>query len=251
MYKALIIDDEKGGRDNLEALLNSVTEITIVAKVGSIKEALTAIETHLPDLLFLDIEMPGGSGFDLLEQVTAINFDVIFTTAYDHYAIKAIKYSALDYLLKPIDPDELYNAIQRFSNKNKDQHLTNHKLKTLLSNVTGESANQKIVVHDGEGLNFIKIKDIIRFHSEGSYTTIYVVGLPKPVIVSKSIGDYEEMLINEAFYRIHRSHFINLNHVKKYVKGDGGYVLLSDNEKIEVSRRKRNDFIQVLSSGLF
>lgn len=252
MYKAIIIDDEKGGRENLEALLKPYADkISIEAKVGSVKEAIKAIDEHLPDLLFLDIEMPGGSGFDLLEQLDSLNTDVIFTTAYDHYAIKAIKYSALDYLLKPIDPEELNNAIERFTTKIKDQEQVNIKLKNLLNNVGGENANQKIVVSDNEGLNFIKIKDIIRFHSEGNYTDIHLVGAAKPIMISKQIGEYEELLANEPFFRIHRSHFINLTHVKKFVKGDGGYVVLSDNSKLEVSRRKRNEFIQLLSSASF
>ncbi|PIQ16207.1 MAG: DNA-binding response regulator [Flavobacteriales bacterium CG18_big_fil_WC_8_21_14_2_50_32_9] len=251
MFKAIIVDDEKGGRDNLEALLKSFPNISIIAKAGNIKEAQKALEIDKPDVLFLDIEMPGGNGFDLLEKLGNIDFDVIFTTAYDHYAIKAIKYSALDYLLKPIDPTDLEAAIKRFTNKLKDQPLTNTKLKTLFNNVSTESANQKIIIHDGEGLNFIRIKDIIRFHSEGSYTDIYIVGNQKPIFISRPINEYEDLLSNEAFYRIHRSHFINLQHVKKYVKGDGGYVIMSDNSKVEVARRKRNEFIQILSSSTF
>ena len=174
---------------------------------------------------------------------------MIFTTAYDHYAIKAIKYSALDYLLKPIDADELEAAINRFKSKIRNQELTNNKLKTLLNNLSsGDSGQeQKIVIHDGEGLNFIKIKDIIRFHSEGSYTDVHVVGQDKHFVTSKQIGEYEEMLVNEKFYRIHRSYYINLLHVKKYVRGDGGYVVMSDGSKLEVSRRKKAEFIQLLS----
>lgn len=249
MYRAIIVDDEKGGREHLATILKEFFDIEIKAHASNAKEAITAIEEHQPDLLFLDIEMPGENGFDLLEKLENINFDVIFTTAYDHYAIKAIKYSALDYLLKPIDANELEAAINRFKSKIRNQELTNNKLKTLLNNLSsGDSGQeQKIVIHDGEGLNFIKIKDIIRFHSEGSYTDVHVVGQDKHFVTSKQIGEYEEMLLNEQFYRIHRSYYINLLHVKKYVRGDGGYVIMSDGSKLEVSRRKKAEFIQLLS----
>ena len=162
MYRAIIVDDEKGGREHLATILKEFFDIEIKAHASNAKEAITAIEEHQPDLLFLDIEMPGENGFDLLEKLENINFDVIFTTAYDHYAIKAIKYSALDYLLKPIDANELEAAINRFKSKIRNQELTNNKLKTLLNNLSSGSngQEQKIVIHDGEGLNFIKIKEI-------------------------------------------------------------------------------------------
>ena len=160
MYKTIIVDDEKGCRDSLEELLKDIPEIAIVAVSNSIASALKAIANFQPQLVFLDIEMPGGSGFELLEKINPINFDIIFTTAYDKYAIKAIKYSALDYLLKPIDLDELNKAINRFTTKKHDQNLINNKFKTLLNNIGGDHLHQKIAIPDGEGLSFIKIADI-------------------------------------------------------------------------------------------
>jgi two-component system, LytTR family, response regulator len=248
MYKTIIIDDEKGCRDSLENLLKDFPQITIVAMVDSISAAQEAITNLQPQLVFLDIEMPGGTGFELLEKISNINFDVIFTTAYDQYAIKAIKYSALDYLLKPIDPNELIEAINRFASKKSDQDLINNKFKTLLNNISGETTHQKIAIPDGEGLNFIKITDIIRFQSDGSYTYMHTIQNGKPTLISKPIGDYQDMLTNEVFVRIHRSHLINLQHVVKYVKGEGGYAIMSDNSKVEVSRRKKTEFIEALSS---
>ncbi len=247
MYKTLIIDDEKGCRDSLESLLKAFPEINIVGRASSIKEAETLINETQPQLLFLDIEMPGGNGFDLLEKFNSIFFDIIFTTAYDQYAIKAIKYSALDYLLKPIDPTELRNAISRFSSKKHDQNLLNNQFKTLLSNISEESSHQKIAIPDGEGINFVKIKNIIRFQSEGSYTYMFTTEHPKPVLISKPMGEYQDMLINEDFVRIHRSHLINLHHVTKYVKSDGGYAVMSDGTKVEVARRKKTEFTDALS----
>ncbi len=248
MYKTIIVDDEKGCRDSLENLLQEFPEINIVAIVDSITLAQEAIINLQPQLVFLDIEMPGGTGFELLEKISPINFDIIFTTAYDQYAIKAIKYSALDYLLKPIDPNELGEAITRFTSKKHDQNLINDKFKTLLNNISGETTHQKIAIPDGEGLNFIKISEIIRFQSDGSYTYMHTIGNKKPTLISKPIGDYQEMLTNEPFARIHRSHLINLQHVAKYVKGEGGYAIMSDDSKVEVSRRKKAEFIEVLSS---
>jgi len=245
--KVLIVDDEKGPQETLENLLSELKQVQLLGKASSIDEAEKMIETLAPQLIFLDIEMPGGTGFELLERIQEINFDIIFTTAYDQYAIKAIRYSALDYLLKPIDPEELNKAVERFKLKEHDRELINSKFKTLLNNISGESSNQKIAIPDGEGLNFVKLNEIIHFESEGSYTNMYVVGQEKPTLISKPIGDYEEMLQNESFFRLHRSHLINLNHVKKYVKSDGGYVIMSNNSKAYISRRKRQEFIQLLS----
>jgi len=248
MYKTILVDDEKGCRDTLESLLQDLPEINIVATVNSIELAQEAIANLNPHLVFLDIEMPGGTGFEMLEKLNNINFDIIFTTAYDQYAIKAIKYSALDYLLKPIDPKELEESVQRFSSKKHDQDLINNKFKTLLNNLEGETSHQKIAIPDGEGLSFIKIKDIIRFQSDGSYTYLHTLDNKKPLLISKPIGDYQEMLANEPFVRVHRSHLINVEHVEKYIKGEGGVAIMSDQSKVEVSRRKKNDFIAALSA---
>ena len=248
MYKTIIVDDEKGCRDTLESLLKDYPEIKIEASVNSISLAKEAITNLQPHFVFLDIEMPGGTGFELLEQLNNINFDIIFTTAYDQYAIKAIKYSALDYLLKPIDPTELQKTVNRFMSKKHDQELVNDKFKALLNNMGGETAHQKIAIPDGEGLNFIKIADIIRFQSDGSYTYLHTINESKPILISKPIGDYQEMLTNEAFVRVHRSHLINLQNVEKYIKGEGGFAIMSDQSKVEISRRKKNDFIEALSA---
>jgi two-component system LytT family response regulator len=248
MFDTIIIDDEKGCRTALITLLKEFPQIKIVAQASSVKEAETVINELQPQLLFLDIEMPGATGFDLLERISPISCDVIFTTAFDHYAIKAIKYSALDYLLKPIDPIELKAAINRFESKKLDQDLINNKFKTLLNNITGGNTPQKIAIPDGEGIQFIKIENIIRFQSDGSYTYLYLKEGKKPILISKPIGDFEEILNNETFARIHRSHLINIQHVTKYVKSDGGYAVMSDNSKVEIARRKKNEFIQLLST---
>jgi len=248
MYKTIIVDDEKGCRESLESFLKDFPEINVIATAESITKAQELIVNLQPQLVFLDIEMPGGNGFDLLEKTTPINFDIIFTTAFDQYAIKAIKYSALDYLLKPIDPNELSDAIKRFTSKKHDQNLINTKFRTLLSNISGEATHQKIAIPDGEGVNFVKISDIIRFQSDGSYTYMYLINGTKPTLISKPIGDYQDILTNECFIRIHRSHLINLQHVTKYVKGDGSYAVMIDGSKVEVSRRKKAEFTEALAA---
>ncbi len=247
MYKTIIIDDEKGCRDTLNSMLQNHSSINIMAEASSIKEAQQLISELQPHLLFLDIEMPGGNGFELLEGFDPINFDIIFTTAYDKYAIKAIKYSALDYLLKPIAPDELQQAITRFTSKKHDQNLLNNQFKTLLNNINEENSQQKIAIHDGEGINFVKISNIIRFQSEGSYTYLHSTEHPKPILIAKPMGEYQDMLNNDQFMRVHRSHFINLQHVTKYIKSDGGYVIMTDGAKVEIARRKKAEFNEVLS----
>lgn len=247
MYKTIIIDDEKGCRESMHKLLQHFTEIQIIGEADSISKASVLIEELQPQLLFLDIDMPGGNVFELLEKFNPATFDVIFTTAYHKYAIKAIKFSALDYLLKPIDIEELKGAIARFTTKKYDQISLNTQFKTLLANLNEEKSHQKIAIPDGEGTYFVKIKNIIRFQSEGSYTYLYTTERDKPIFISKPIGEYQEMLNNESFIRVHRSHLINIEHVTKYVRIGGGYAIMSDNTKVDISRRKKGEFSEALA----
>jgi two-component system LytT family response regulator len=245
-YKAIIADDENGALNSLKNMIqNYCPQLEIIATANTVDNAFIEIEKHKPNLLFLDIEMGKKTAFDLLEQFSTMPFDIIFTTAYNHYAIKAIRFSALDYLLKPIDPEELKNAVERFISKKHDEELLNSKFKTLLGNLKQENKNKRIAISDTDGLVFIDISDIIRCHSDGSYTTIFLTD-GKKMVVSKPIGEYEDLFNEENFFRIHRSHLININHIKKYMKGDGGYVLMSDGAEVEVSRRKKNEFMEAM-----
>lgn len=245
--KVILIDDEKGARESLHNLIiKYCPQLEVIAKASNIDEAYKLINELSPQLIFLDIEMPNGNGFDLLQKFTTINFDIIFTTAFDHYAIKAIKYSAIDYLLKPIDIDDLRNAIERVLLKQKNKNLQNEQILSLLSNIKPEQNDKKIALHEGDGLTFVRLKDIVRCESDGNYTTIILEG-NKRIITSKTLGEYEELFSNDNFYRVHRSHLIHLHHIIKYIKGDGGYVLMSDGSQIEVSRRKKQEFLDKLS----
>ncbi|MES2590300.1 MAG: LytTR family DNA-binding domain-containing protein [Bacteroidota bacterium] len=247
MIKAIIVDDESGARESLLKMIEkNCKNIEIVAKADSMLGAYDAILKYSPDLVFLDIEMPNGNAFDLLEKFDKINFDIIFTTAYDHYAIKGIKYSALDYLLKPIDPEELIQAVHRFEEKSGQKNTLDKQFKTLLSNIKPENKLKKVGIPDGDGLIFINLSDIIRCDSDGNYT-FFILVTGKKIIASRTLGEYEQMFADDNFFRVHRSHLINLQHVKKYIKGEGGYAVMSDNSQVEVSRRNKMDFLEKLS----
>lgn len=245
--KAIIVDDELGARESLSKMLEkNCKNIQVVAKADNMMNAFVEITNHQPDLVFLDIEMPNGNAFDLLEKFKEINFNIIFVTAYDHYAIKAIKFSAIDYILKPVDPEELITAVSRFESQHETKNSLDKKFKTLLSNVKPENKLKKVGIPDGDGLVFINLADIIRCDSDGNYT-YFLLTSGKKIVASRTLGEYEQMFAEDNFFRVHRSHLINLEHVKKYIKGEGGYVVMSDNSQVEVSRRNKNEFLEKLS----
>lgn len=246
--RVIIVDDEVGARESLSKMIEKhCKNVEVIAKADSMQSAYEAINKHEPDLVFLDIEMPNGNAFDLLEKFKEINFDIIFITAYDHYAIRAIKFSAVDYILKPADPEELVLAITRFENKQVEKKNLDKQFKTLLSNVKPGNKLKKVGIPDGDGLTFINFSDIIRCDSDGNYT-FFILNTGKKIIASRTLGEYEQMFADDNFFRVHRSHLINLEHVKKYIKGEGGYVIMSDNSQVEVSRRNKNDFLEKLSN---
>jgi two-component system LytT family response regulator len=248
MIKTIIVDDELGARESLSKIIEkNCKEIEIVAKADAMLSAYDAINKHQPDLVFLDIEMPKGNAFDLLGKFDEINFDIIFTTAYDHYAIQAIKFSAIDYILKPIDTEELVSAVERFQKKTGQKNFLDKKFKVLLSNLKPENKIKKIGIPDSDGLVFINLSDIIRCDSDGNYT-FFILTTGKKIIATHTLGEYEQMFADNNFFRVHRSHLINLEHVKKYIKGEGGYVIMTDNSQVEVSRRNKIEFLEKLSS---
>lgn len=241
----MIVDDEAGCRESIEFNIEkNFPEIKIVDQAGSVREALAKLNEATADLLFLDIELGDGTAFDILENMDDIQCDLIFTTAYDHYAIKAIQFSAFDYLLKPIDPDELKNTISRYLEKKNSQEENSGKINHLIHNL--KSDKKKLAIPDMEGFVFIDVDEIVRCQSDGSYTRFFLNNGEK-ILASKSLGEYEAMLSEEPFFRVHRSSLVNLSHIKKYIKGEGGYVIMTDGSEIEVSRRKKADFIRILS----
>lgn len=244
--RVLIVDDEEGARDSLTNLLEQfVPDVRIVAKAENIVSAFEKINKYTPDIVFLDIQMPFGSGFDLLERIGSnFKFDIVFVTAFDQYALKAIKYSALDYLLKPVDIDELKNCIKK--HRENKMNTSAEGVQNLIQNLNPDAKEKKLAIHDNNGLTFVNLRDIVRCDSDGNYTHFYISD-GRTIMASKTLGEYEHLLEGEDFYRIHRSHLINLRHIKKYLKGDGGSVMMSDGSIVEVSRRKKAAFLELMS----
>lgn len=243
MISAILVDDEPR---NLRILKNLLEEfcplVKVVGEAESSETAIALIRNSQPDLVFLDIEMPFGNAFDLLDRLMPVNFQVIFVTAFDNYALKAFRYCALDYLLKPLDIDDLKTAVQKVSERVKEKNM-DQKLDIFLKNIKGgKFSQQKIGLPTNDGLFFTNVENIIRCEASGSYTIIYLADKQK-FVVSKSLKEYEDMLPEEDFCRIHHSHIVNLAYVKKYFKGRGGYIEMQDNTSIEVSTRKRDEFL--------
>ena len=241
MLKAIIVDDEQSGREMLELLLKPYQqEIDIAAICEGAEPALKAIEEHQPDVVFLDIEMPSINAFEMLKRVKEISFDVIFITAHNHYAIHAIELSAFAYLLKPVDQKKFNAAIQKFLEKKKRPDA--EQLQLLLQHVATDKP-EKIAVPTSEGLLFIFIANIIRCEADKNYTLI-ILQDKKKILVSKTLKEFEILLEPHGFMRIHHSHLVNLKHVEKYVRGEGGYVIMSDGQSMDISRSKKEEFLK-------
>lgn len=245
MIRAIIIDDEQDARDGLKLIVEKFCpEVAIIALCESPEIGIEKIQKLQPNLVFLDIQMPQLSGFDLLEKIEIINFEVIFVTAYDKYAIKAIKFSALDYLLKPVEVDDLVRAVQRV--KDKQHNKTSH-FKSLLNNVKQNSQKiDRLAIPSNNEIILQKVADIVYCEADSNYTILHLAD-DKKITVSKTLKEFENILPETDFCRIHHATLVNLNHVTKYVKGDGGYVLVTGRRHLDVSRRKKDTFIQALN----
>jgi len=237
LLSALIVDDEKNGRENLAGLIRShCPQIKVVAQAASVEQAIAGIQEHKPQLIFLDIEMPGGNGFQLLEHFNNFPFEVIFVTAYDNYAIRAIRFSASDYILKPINLNELISAVDKVSLRIRNRS-ENERIRQLYLN-TMHPANPKIGLPTGERVEFVEVKSIIRCQGESNYTHIYFADR-KPLLTAKSLIEFEELLAEYNFIRVHKTHLVNLNHVSSFTKNDGGVLLLSNGDSVAISRRRK------------
>ncbi len=242
--RTIIVEDELRGRNALKALLITMPAVKFIGEASNVSDARQLIENKEPDLVLLDIEMPYKNGFDLLAELPNRTFDVIFTTAYDTYAIKAIKFSAMDYLLKPINPEELQVAIEKtIEKRSQNDHKPQNQINNLLENLrTINKQNLKLSLPTAEGSIFIPVDEIIRCESDANYTRFFVLSELKPILVSKTLKDYEDLLQGYGFCRVHHSSMINLKHIKKYIKGEGGIAVMIDGAEVEVSRRKRESF---------
>jgi two-component system LytT family response regulator len=246
MIKTVLVDDEEDSIKILQRLLGAYcTDVSIVGTADGVETGLQIIQATKPDLVILDIEMTHGNAFDLLNQLQPIEFQVIFVTAFDNYAIRAFKYSAVDYLLKPVDIDELTAAVEKVTQKTQGKSFIDQ-METLLYNVeTFQLTQQKMAVPTLTGLVFIPIKDIMRFEAKGSYTSIYLTNREE-IVATRNIKEYEDLLPDAIFCRVHNSHIINLHKIQKYHKGRGGYIVMEDGSNIEVASRRREEFLRRL-----
>jgi two-component system LytT family response regulator len=245
---AVIIDDDLLCRELLNDLLQKhCPAITVKELCKNAEAGLTAVARWQPEIIFLDIEMPGMNGFDMLRQLPSLQSEVIFITAHDRYAINAIRFSALDYLLKPVKPAMLVEAVKRAQIKIAEKKFV-PQYRFLLNNMDGprDAQLQNLAIPTVEGLLFVKTAHVIRCESDDRYTKIFVVG-KKMLLASRTLAEFEDLLQSSGFIRIHKSHLINSSHLKKYIRGEGGQVIMSDNSNLPVARRKKDELLQIVS----
>jgi two-component system LytT family response regulator len=253
MITAVLVDDDSNLREGMKALLNRYApEIQILGEAENVTNAVSVIDQLNPQVVFLDIQLADGTGFDILEKLTEkngkIESQVVFITAHEEYAIKAFRFSALDFLLKPVDPEELQKVIEKIKNTVKKNDTFSH-IDLLLENIRKKVDNfKRIALSTTDGIHLFDVSDIIRCESTDNYTTFHIRN-SKPILISKTLKEYEELLSEQGFERIHQSHLINLAYLKSYIKKDGGYVIMSDNSNLPVSQRKK-DRLQELIKNL-
>ncbi len=243
--KAILVDDELNSLQNLQFKIQEYCpSIKVVAQTQNPEEAIRLIHQHKPDVIFLDIEMPRMSGFKMLEQFTEVDFEVIFITAYNHYAINAIRISAFDYLVKPVAIEELQQTVERLGNFSLKK--TKERANLLKSNLANpKSQEDHIAIPTNDGLEFIQIKQIIRIESSSNYSKL-ILQNGQQMLVTRQLKDFEELLQDYRFYRVHHSHLINLNFISRYIRGDGGQITMRNGDIIDVSRRKKEVFLKLI-----
>lgn len=249
MLKAILVDDEKISRDILsDYLARYCTDVQLLAQCDSVQSGLEAIERHQPDIVFLDVEMPKGNGFDLLEQVKDIRFETVFVTAFDNYAIQALNYSAAYYILKPVSIDELVAAVEKIKAQKEKQDAGLH-TKVLLENIRARSLDQhKIVLPLQDGFEVVSLKDVVHCEAHDNFTDFHFVSKHK-MMICRTLKFYEELLADSGFVRVHKSHLVNLEHVQKYRKGKGGQLTMSNGAVIDVSPNKKEELMQYFEKG--
>jgi len=244
--KTIIVDDESDAVNFISSIIKEYCpKLEIAGTAQSIKDGRKLIIDKSPDLVFLDVEMPHGSGFDLLSYFPEKSFDVIFITAFNHYAIRAIKFSAVDYILKPININEFIQAVDKVLDKRNSNKDNNENYRALLENVRS-SLPSKLAIPTSDGMEYLNTKEIIRIEADRSYTWFYLKDKRK-LLVSRNLKEYQELLSDRNFFRTHNSHLINLEHVKKYIRQEGGAIELIDGSQVPISRGKRDLFLLQMS----
>lgn len=244
MIKAILIDDEVHCLDTLNMLITDFCpEVQVMERCGSAKQGLDAVAKHQPAMIFLDIEMPVMNGFEFLEQFKEISFAIIFTTSYDQYAIKAIRFSALDYLLKPIDPKELIAAVRKVQTQK--QLPAPEQFQMLMNQIKHkEGGFSKIAIPTSEGFELIPADQVIRCEADDNYTHLYLKNKTK-IVACRTLKEMEEQLQDySSFIRVHHSYVVNLNEVNKYIRGEGGYLVMSDGSTVNVSRSRKDSLLK-------
>jgi len=246
--KSIIVDDEKHGRENLAGILKQYCpNVQLLGEANSVESAISLIQENNPDLVFLDIEMPKANGFQLLEYFKDFRFEVIFVTAHGNFAIKAIRFSAADYILKPINYLELKVAVEKVADRIQ-QKQENFRMKQLVYNLS-QPGNSRIALPTGDRIEFVEVNNIIRCQGEGNYTHIYFKE-SKPLLVAKTLVEFEDLLQEYLFIRTHKTHLVNLKHVSAYVKIDGGTLQLSNGDMVAVSRRRKDEVQKMLKLNI-
>jgi len=251
MITALLIDDDSNLRNGMKSLLaRYAPEIRIIGEADSVETGVALLLQNPPQVVFLDIHLGDGSGFDLLEEVNQrgkLNSQIVFITAHEQYAIKAFRFSALDFLLKPVDPEELQKVIEKLQQVIDKNDSVAH-IDLLLENIRKKVDNfKRIALSNSDGIHLFEVSDIIRCESEDNYTKFYIKN-SKPILISKTLKEYEELLTEHGFERIHQSHLINLAYLKSYIKKDGGYVIMADNANLPISQRKKERLQELLKT---
>ncbi|MEP6676914.1 MAG: LytTR family DNA-binding domain-containing protein [Ferruginibacter sp.] len=245
MLRAIIIDDEPKGRSILQQLLaQHAPQIRVQAIAANAEEGLLLIDEYKPEVVFLDVEMPGKSGFDLLREIKNIDFKVVFVSAHNHYSLKAIKFHAFDYLLKPIDLDELKQTVEKLL-QSTPVHSSEQLSEMLAASKNSTSEFGKIAIPSVSAIDLINIEDILYCEASGNNTFVYLSGNRK-ITATRNLKEYEELLPANRFFRIHHAYLVNLKHIAKYIKGEGGSIILTNQKELEVSRRRKQDFLNAL-----
>lgn len=245
VLKAILVDDELNSLQNLQFKIQEYCpSIRVVAQTQNPEEAIRLIQLYKPDVIFLDIEMPRMSGFKMLEQIPEVDFEVIFITAYNHYAINAIRISAFDYLVKPVAIEDLQRTVERLGNFS--VRKSRERAEVLKKNMGNPKTQEdQIAIPTSDGLEFLQIKQIIRIESSSNYSKLFLQN-GQHLVVTRQLKDFEELLQDYRFYRVHHSHLINLNYIAKYVRGDGGQITMRNGDMIDVSRRKKEVFLKLI-----
>ncbi len=247
MLRAIIVDDIDAIRNkNIDLIKEHCPNVAIIGEANNVKSGVEAIKKYLPDLVFLDVEMPDGTGFDLLQQLKPITFKVIFITGFQDFAIKAFRFSAIDYLLKPIDADDLIEAVKKVE-ETINKEVLELKFSTLFTNIERPKNLHKLVLKTVDKVYSVNVQDIVHCESEKNYTTFYFVNAPK-LIVSTTLKEYETLLTPFGFFRSHQSHLINMLYFDHFIKADGGTIVMKNKTTVPLASRKKEEFLELLDS---